>query len=195
MLRTLCRSFRPHNTLSIRSILGSTALQHLESTTPDAITHEILEFCREIDPTQEPVYIYVTPEDGQLILECLDNVERLVKERGGEIQHGWIIWEAPGYLLDAVFHAVWRSPDGDLVDVTPQMDGETRILFLPDSYMTFNGGVVANRRKALSNSLEVQALIHEGEAMDAAREEYHSGNASSTSHRSQFVPGRNDRCP
>jgi hypothetical protein len=56
-------------------------------------------------------------------------VECQIERHGGSLEYGWIPWAAPGLFYEAEFHAVWRSPDHILVDVTPQRDGEREILF------------------------------------------------------------------
>jgi hypothetical protein len=51
--------------------------------------------------------------DGQR-LRCFRNVEEHVRKCGGELVMGWIVaGRCP------VSHAVWRSPEGRLVEVTP----------------------------------------------------------------------------
>jgi len=88
---------------------------------------------------------------GYIAGNCHTNVLHRVREHGGERLNGWMIWEAPGLFAEGEFHCVWRSPDGDLVDVTPRRDGEARILFLPDPATRLtrgpNGGIIqpANR--------------------------------------------------
>jgi hypothetical protein len=54
-----------------------------------------------------------------------------VREHGGKRINGWMIWEADDFD-EAEFHCVWQNPDGQLVDVTPRVDREERILFLAD---------------------------------------------------------------
>jgi hypothetical protein len=56
-------------------------------------------------------------------------------QNGGEIISGWIIWEA-AHILEAEHHAVIRTADGSLYDPTPPVDGESRLLFLPDAKRT-----------------------------------------------------------
>jgi len=53
-----------------------------------------------------------------------------VEEQGGAVQHGWALWEWPRVMVEAEFHAVWRSPDGSRLDVTPREDSQQRILFV-----------------------------------------------------------------
>src|SRR3954471_18917454 len=101
------------------------------TTTPKAITPEILAFCREFDPTTEPVYVPVRPALLAIPRNCFVNVLDEVEHSGGGIRHVWLIWDRPVWYLDAVFHAVGASPDGQLIDITPTDDGEETILFLP----------------------------------------------------------------
>jgi hypothetical protein len=118
-------------------------------TTPKRITPAIRKFCRTIDPTQTPVYVPVQPDRGAEPNMCFPVVNQKVQRDGGSIQHGWTIWEWPSFMLEAEFHAVWVTPDGTYLDVVPKVDGERRILFLPDSQRVWERKVVPNRRKAL----------------------------------------------
>jgi hypothetical protein len=52
-------------------------------------------------------------------------------------------------FLEAEFHAVWISSDGKIIDITPKVDNEDVILFLPDSKRIYDGRFVENRRKLL----------------------------------------------
>jgi hypothetical protein len=52
-----------------------------------------------------------------------------IKAEGGAIRFGWNIWEYAGVYLTAEFHAVWVDPSGNLIDITPKPDRETRIIF------------------------------------------------------------------
>jgi hypothetical protein len=55
-------------------------------------------------------------------------------------------------FLEAEFHAVWRDPDGRLIDVTPVPTAIDRILFLADPSRTYEGRQVNNIRRALSDN-------------------------------------------
>jgi hypothetical protein len=78
--------------------------------------------------------------------ECFSNAERRALQAGGAQQVGWMFrycdvaaLPGPGYLL-VIHHAVWRAPDGSLIDVTPHPDPKYQpittasgaVLFLPD---------------------------------------------------------------
>lgn len=64
---------------------------------------------------------------------CHFNVWLQIRHTGGEPQSGWIlVQDNQTSFSEAIFHSVWRAPDGRLVDVTPRRDLEKRILFIPD---------------------------------------------------------------
>lgn len=73
-------------------------------------------------------------EELKPIGNCYWNVEYMVKLSGGSIQYGWIfhIWE--NILVEAMHHAVWKTPEGILYDVTQNYPSLsiTHIIFLPD---------------------------------------------------------------
>lgn len=99
------------------------------ATTPESITAEVKRFCGNIS-RHEPVYLdYVA--SGLRPSWCHLNVAILVEKFGGTCLPGWIIWVS-SMLIEAEHHAVWHRPDNTLADVTPKVDGEQRILFLPD---------------------------------------------------------------
>lgn len=79
-----------------------------------------------------PEWIEVEPLEGSIHVECFDNVDRAIRDHGGKAIMGWIIWEKPGVWLEAEHHAIWEQHDGTWRDVTPTIDGETRLVFVPD---------------------------------------------------------------
>ena len=106
----------------------------------------ILRLARQIDATRTPEFVAV--EAGE---ECLpdcsfDNVTATVRRRGGSLQGGWRLRELPTVFVEGTFHAMWRCPDGSLVDVTPRADGQTRTLFVPDSKTKWDGEEIEPRR-------------------------------------------------
>lgn len=66
---------------------------------------------------------------------CTLNAMVKVKLSGGRLQNGWIFWQDKNPICsftEAEFHSVWKSPSGQLVDVTPRKDKEREYLFVPD---------------------------------------------------------------
>lgn len=50
--------------------------------------------------------------------QCYANVVDYVSMHGGTSQMGWLLTAFPGKFAEATHHAVWRSPTGELYDVT-----------------------------------------------------------------------------
>jgi len=142
------------------------------TTTPKAITERVLELCRRIDPTQSPRFLQIQNAVGNEVNECFINVRQKIAREGGTTQHGWIIWEDPDRLIEGVFHAVWVNPAGELIDITPQMDGEKQILFLPDSKRIYENCPKDNIRLVLTDDPEVVATVKRSEQFSKLREKY-----------------------
>lgn len=133
----------------------------MSESTPLKISDQIVAFCQEIDSTEEPSFLSFQPTEKAELHECFRNVESHIALYSGDIQYGWIIWESPNRTLNAEFHAVWVSPTGELLDITPKVDGEIRILFLPDSTITFRGQLIENRKKVLVDNTWTRQWIWE----------------------------------
>ena len=101
------------------------------STVPRSLTTALLQFCASI-VSVEPVFIPSVPIKRAATSFCFENVAQKVREKGGSIAYGWAIWHLPGLYFEAEHHAVWRNKFGNLVDVSPQLGGRKRLLFLPD---------------------------------------------------------------
>ena len=124
-----------------------------KETTPGSVTEVIRQFCRDnIGIAANPVFVPVRANLDYVPGECYDNVAAQVRTQSGRAQQGWVIWEIKGVCLDAEHHTVWVSPNGELIDVTPKLDGENTVLFLPDPKVRFTGvELVENIRKPLLN--------------------------------------------
>lgn len=101
------------------------------NTVPRSLTPELLQFCASI-ACGEPVFIPSIPIKRAATSFCFDNVAQRVREKAGSIVYGWAIWHLPGLYFEAEHHAVWRNKLGNLIDVSPQLGGRRRLLFLPD---------------------------------------------------------------
>lgn len=139
------------------------------TTTPRKITSAILLLCKEINPSETPVEVPVHPDRDAIVSECFNNVSGKVHSEGGSLLYGWTIWEWSRVFVEAEHHAVWEK-DGELVDITPKDNGESKILFLPDPSRTydFDGQKrTVNIKRSLSHFPSVLAWI-------AATDEYHA---------------------
>ena len=72
-----------------------------------------------------------TPERLHCVLNCM--IQK--KNHGGELIFGWILWQNnTTRFCEAEFHCVWKDNTGRLRDITPRVDGEKRICFIPDPH-------------------------------------------------------------
>ena len=106
----------------------------LRSTTPRSPhSSEIQSLCRRLTPSGESVLLPFSKVDGRYRAGfCHVNVMHRTRDYGGHREYGWLIWECRGIIAEAEFHSVWRSPAGSLVDLTPRVDKERFVMFVPD---------------------------------------------------------------
>jgi hypothetical protein len=141
---------------------------------PKVIHQHVIAICRKIGCPTEAVWVDVVPEHDADFNECFFNVSNTIKRKGGSIQHGWCIWENPGLFIEGEFHGVWKTPTGELIDVTPKKDGEAKILFLPDPIRVFDEDTynrLDNIRLAVSPHPSVQAFLDSAAELQKYKEE------------------------
>ena len=136
------------------------------TTTPARISSHIRKLCARLGIGWKPQFIQVAPRHDSGHLDCFNDVQRHISENGGSIVHGWLLWEWPNVLVEAEFHAVWKSPDGKLLDVSEKPQGETTILFVEDKTRIFTGSSVDNVRMAVGNDPRIMEFI-------AGKEQFH----------------------
>lgn len=105
----------------------------MADTLPRKLTPRLLEFCNTIAPGSVPYYVPSRPSPDAKFGECFNNVARAVERGGGTVVYGWAVWHLPGLVFEAEHHGVWRTAEGELVDVTPQINSYPQILFLADA--------------------------------------------------------------
>jgi hypothetical protein len=186
--------------------------------TPRAVTPAILALCEQLLVEAAPQFLDVSPRGDAQILDCFPVVQQQAEQGGGEVCYGWRFWELPLAYVEAEFHAVWRNPAGDLMDITPTQTGATRILFVADPGRRYEGRQVNNVRRALAINPAVDEFL---QAADAEFEFLNRGSRadqhalSLTPHEAAEIqairqrradalvamirslpdPGRNDPCP
>jgi len=130
----------------------------MPTTTPRRIDGTVRDFCRNLNRSVEPVYVDVRPGQADTRAECFFNVRRYVEGFGGAFAYGWSVrmWER--VYMEAEHHAVWRRPDGALLDVTPMRSHEARILFVRDDRRTFDFEGMW-RRDNVRHALAADALV------------------------------------
>jgi hypothetical protein len=117
----------------------------MNETTPTEITPHIRSAFLS-HAGNPPQYIPVRPAPHARVLECFLNIARHAERHGGQAVSGWMAWTDPhARYLYLVAHSVWQTPGGDLLDITPQRDGETSVLFAPDPRVVYWGRPIPGR--------------------------------------------------
>lgn len=117
---------------------------------PYRVMKPLLRFCRTVvNHDVTPMFVKVQPAQKAEPNECFENVRLQVEKEGGDIQHGWAMWEWPKVYFEAEFHCVWKNGAGELIDITPNTPPYPWILFLPDSNRVYKNRLVDNIRKPL----------------------------------------------
>lgn len=119
----------------------------------------VIEFTKSISPDNNPFFIKITNNPSGIIKECVKNVENYIKLHKGEKVFGWKIWEWYGIMIEAEFHTIWRSPSGELQDITPEEQLFERVLFLQDATLNYKEEQIDNIRKPLNDNPDVKKYI------------------------------------
>lgn len=123
------------------------------TNTPTKIDTTIMDFCKTIVPIPKVEYIDVCPEKWCKENDCYENVAKKVKSSGGKRQLGWRIQVVPDpmpkYLIEAVHHAIWVMDDGRKIDITPQPESASSIVFLEDNQTQLGKYRIGERYQAL----------------------------------------------
>lgn len=101
-------------------------------STPKIIDSDVTSFCKNLGNANKPYYLNTEPFHWSRVNCCDLNVKKIVKEQGGEIIFGFKIWSIPKLYIEASLHSIWENPNGKLIDITPNEDGEKTVLFLPE---------------------------------------------------------------
>ena len=136
-------------------------------TTPASIDSDtVMRIVKKIGAVAEVVKVPVNPQSGEALNDCHRIVDKKVATDGGEAVRGWLIWECPDWLIEAICHSVWKSPAGDYVDLTRHEDGETHIAFLPDPRVQWCGEPVPGHRVPLIKNRTLERQLCIANAMD-----------------------------
>lgn len=127
---------------------------------PDPTLAHVQSFCDRIVPGGAAQLVEHAPLPGKPEKECFSIVPEQVAAKGGSQLTGWCIWQVPGILIEAEFHAVWqRPPDGRLIDITPRPVFLTQVLFLPDPKHQYMGRQIDNIRQPLVRDHDVTRYL------------------------------------
>ena len=136
-------------------------------------------FCESISKN-EPMLIDLSPAEGALIRECYENVEKYVGVNGGERVLGWSIMEVPNLYIEAECHAVWKN-NGVMLDITPREYDTSRVLFLPDETIDYQGVQINNKR------LNIRGLPIIDDFFSINNEIFEINNSAGNEHKKEFI--------
>ncbi|MCM3240706.1 hypothetical protein M3589_23915 [Heyndrickxia oleronia] len=125
---------------------------------PKLHDEKVKELLDRIKSKYKAIYLPVRVESFALINECFPNVEKKIAKDGGNIVYGWQIWKG-NLICEAEFHAVWRSNEGNLIDITPKVSKVEQILFIQDDNVIYNGSQVDNIRINCTKNVLVNDII------------------------------------
>lgn len=134
--------------------------------------HRIPEFLRfmklggpivEISKLKEPLPIGL----------CYWNVDTMIRRHGGSVVHGWdvSIWRKSH--ISAMHHAIWKSPEGELFDVTetdPTTKTKTHSTFVSDDSILIDlqrAPRVPNRLFPITNNARTRDYMETLRALQA----------------------------
>jgi hypothetical protein len=135
------------------------------TTTPARIDPGVRRLIETLAPGGQATYLTVRPEPGAAVNGCFSNVQAKSARDGGRMLCGWQLWEWPQVLVEAEFHAVWLSPQGQVREITPKPHGESSVLFVPDERRGYEGRIVDNVRMALQDDQLIEHFIRVSRAI------------------------------
>jgi hypothetical protein len=126
---------------------------------PDKDNNHILELIRLLDIKALPFYVEIKPELDAINGSCFINVKDKIAEYGGEEVLGWQFIEYT-YMIEAEFHSIWRTPEGQLLDITPpSYPVANQILFIIDLNKKYLGVPTDNARINTTSNKLVDDII------------------------------------
>lgn len=112
-----------------------------------------------INSKYPPQMVPIEVETYAIENNCFYNVFEKVSKDCGEIIYGWKIRQSK-LLVEAERHAVWKSPTGNLLDITPDSNNRTFSEFVEeDNGWTFNGQYTDNIRINITKDTLVDDYI------------------------------------
>ena len=120
----------------------------------------INELLLKIGANRNIIKVPVLIDSQATIDNCFPNVLEKIKRDGGSIIYGWTIHTFP-YIYEAEKHAVWKSENNELIDITPKKIPYNQILFVPDNDNTWNytGEYIDNIRINITTNSVVDDYI------------------------------------
>jgi hypothetical protein len=137
-------------------------MDQLNQTQIQALFEELL---NKIEAKYYPINVPLQPENAAELSNCFNNVARKVAKDGGSIVYGWALLPQK-HILEAEKHAIWKTPDGEYLDITPRSIPIPMLQFVIDDEFKYEGQLVGNVRINTTKNKVVDDWIFVCEAID-----------------------------
>ncbi len=170
--------------------------------TPLTLTEKIIHIC-ESNGISDLFFVPRQPKDDCEEGNCFKNVKKYVDNYGGSLLMGWGINIRKNLYIECEAHAVWQTPDGKIIDITPpSYDNGTETLFshqanmpvkkTPSRYLPITRSELVKEYIELRNQFE-QIRFNSGETMQIPKSLIHS--IFKIDNVFMMKVGRNEMCP
>ncbi len=113
---------------------------------------------RLVNASHEPIMVNVLPEPGAVINDCFNIVQKKILSSGGKRICGWQVLKTK-FVIEAEAHAVWETPNGELLDITPKLVPSPQTIFVEDEGLIYEGKQINNYRLNITKNSLVDDLI------------------------------------
>ncbi|WP_199139923.1 hypothetical protein [Pedobacter sp. ASV12] len=137
-------------------------MQNLDRTQVQAYYESLFD---RIEAKYYPINVEIRPDPGAVENNCFNNVAKKVGQSGGSVCYGWAILPQL-HILEAERHAIWKTPQGLYLDITPRSLPITSIQFVIDDSFEYNGQIERNIRINVTDNTVVDDWILICEAID-----------------------------
>lgn len=134
-----------------------------DSKTPHELKEDIKLLCNA-NGMDNAFYVVKRPKFDCDAGNCFTNVEKYVGKFGGSLLMGWKITVRTNLYIEGEAHAVWQTPEKEIVDITPDQEEYDRILFssqesmsvckTPSKYVPITSSALVQEYIALKNTFE-----------------------------------------
>jgi hypothetical protein len=125
---------------------------------PTETTEHVEKLLQKMNAEFEPEQINVHVEPFAQIQNCFVNVDEKIKRDGGKVVYGRAIF-CTDIICEAEMHAVWESPDGELMDITPREFPFSQIMFVYDENFIYSDQLTDNVRINITDNSLVDDFI------------------------------------
>ncbi len=121
---------------------------------------KILDGFLSVHGLAEPKSVEYNPLRGCDMGWCFRNVTRQVSASGGRMEPGWAFFELIDVSIRTIAHAIWITPQGSRMDITPwKFPPERRTLFLPDEIVATKRAYTAGYQTIYSKDAGIRAMM------------------------------------